>query len=983
MFHRTFFAFALSALYLCLNTPSLFAASVIGQTGKPDFNVFIPGDTVPLEFTVAGLAPGSDTRTLRVKVVDEHEKLIVQKDIFVASSDGSWTTTYMAPADKLGFYRVYASLSSGEALPATGSRKAGYLTYAIVPDPASRQAYSPEDARFGMQGGFNGALNPIPYLGINWVNGPGGWAGNEPNHAGQFAQARVDKKSVGDWGPSKTPGATAGYEWAFIIRDGKRGAWPVYPVFALYNPPTWAYIPGHKVGSTAPLKPEAYDAWEKYCKAFALSVVEDYPNVSEHFYQVTWEPNWFNGTDLQFYDIYRIAYDSIHAVDPRAIVAGPTKSGVGDYNMNMEAAAFQLGLGSKIDAYTIHPYTAMPAEANNYLDKIRLLIAFPTKRSGHSIPVYSTEQGDQTKEETWSEIDQARNLIRASLITLGEGVHFYMGFYLHDFPGKEGYGYFYNLRDDRRFGTDALSPKPIVPAFAAETSLIDGHETVGPIDTLGNTVLGYSFQRQGDVVLALWDYSGTPRSVTLDTGVKTVDVYDWMGNKRVVPTTNGSLIVVLTSEPLYIRGVSPAGWGKESARLLDLAASSISTMPGGHATIAGMLRGTAGKALVVKLMASSNASLGTASQMQRIALPAGTAKTFHVNLTVPARSSFGTYVVDVIARSGGTIVASRKVRIDVEPPIRIVGITPSLIQPGPNGTLTLKSVKVSLSSTQEQLISGMLSLTVAGVTSLSARAQFAVDTNSDPVVELPCIGLRVDPGRTYSATLTATTAGGYRFTEPLVFALASATRLATAPNIDGDLSKWSSVPMVPLADAAGKAVGTIRFAWGAWGLGIAAEVSATAAIASQELSNLQIATNLDPSKVERSTGDVYNDTLGLRRFQVLSLCEKRDGPQATHIFTFNGNLLHSGIIPKWEMPLKIVHIDGKTVYVTIIPWKHMGAQAPVQAGGVIGIAAAVNAPESTQTEFAKNAPVCAAATLFGGIIPQPDSNKLGCLLLSN
>jgi hypothetical protein len=171
------------------------AVTLTAQTGKPNFNVFVPGDPIPIEFTVTGLTKDGAAPTLNIQVVDAHAKPIDAKVIPVSTAAGTFKTSYTAPTPALGFYRVFAALSTGETLPARGSKKAGYLTYAIVPDPAKRQSYPPEEARFGMQGGFNGAINPIPYLGVNWVNDKGKWQSAEPDHAGKNDSGRTPKSS--------------------------------------------------------------------------------------------------------------------------------------------------------------------------------------------------------------------------------------------------------------------------------------------------------------------------------------------------------------------------------------------------------------------------------------------------------------------------------------------------------------------------------------------------------------------------------------------------------------------------------------------------------------------------------------------------------------------------------------------------------------------------------------------------------------------
>ncbi|MDR3706762.1 MAG: hypothetical protein P4L33_00545 [Capsulimonadaceae bacterium] len=938
--------------------------TLIGQTSKPNISVYVPADTVPIQFTVNGIPQGQPDQTLRIKVVDEHAAPIAEKTIPVSCAGASWTTTYLAPSSKLGFYRVFAALSNGVTLPKMGSRQAGYLTYCVVPDPAGRTAYPPSEARFGMQGGFNGSLNLAPYLGFNWVNGPGRWDSNEPDHPGQFVQKRDAEKASGRWGPSKIPGATRGYEWCCVQRDGNKIAWPIYPVFALNSPPNWAYLPGKLVGSTAPLKPDAYDAWAAYCKAFATSVAEDYPNLDEHFYQVTWEPNWFNGTDQQFVDIYALAYKALHAGDSKAIVAGPTKSGVGDFNMANEVTYFKLGFGSYIDAYTIHPYIDMPSEQNGFLDKLAKLVAFPSVHAGRSIPVYSTEQGDATGEDPGKEIDQARHLIRSNLITLGQGVRFYFAFFIHDYKGEPGFGYFYNLRDDEKFGSGELAPKPIVPAFAAETYLLDGHATVGPLDYLGDTALGYAFQRKDDVVLALWDYGKSPRTVTLATGAKSVKLYDWMGNAKTCATPDGQISVTLTQEPIYVRGVSPAIWGAGASRTLDLASTSITTMPGGKIVIPARLLASA-KPLAGTFTVSANPALGTRTIKVPVALKTGELRTVPVKLNVPTTTQEGTYVVALSIAD-----ASRRVRIDVKPPVKIASITPSIIDIVP-GTdmLSLKSVKITLSSIQAETVDGKLSLEVEGIPGGASMASFDVEPNCDPVIALPCKALLVEPAKTYRATLTGTTSSGLRFSQRLTLSLLSAAHLA------GQEPAGASAPTVMPCNwtPAAMAKARVHVGWSDHGLAITAEVPDSSANSAE--ANLRVAVNLDPDKVERSTGDVYNDLLAKRRFSVLSFSLVDNVPQVKRIYSFNGDKLHCGKLYDWQLPAKIAHIGTTTTYSLTIPWKELSSPSTPAPGTVIGLAVAANAPAS-------DAPHPPAYTLFGGVWPKPDSDALGDVVLA-
>src|SRR5690606_16338415 len=122
---------------------------------------------------------------------------------------GAWQTKLTDfPHDRLGFYRVEAELSGaalsgggGVKLAKLGTRPAGYLTYAVVPDPAERKDFGETGSRFGMQGGFGPWGNrSLALLGARWVlDGNFEWRRNEPERAGQFAEAMA--KNPGKWGP--------------------------------------------------------------------------------------------------------------------------------------------------------------------------------------------------------------------------------------------------------------------------------------------------------------------------------------------------------------------------------------------------------------------------------------------------------------------------------------------------------------------------------------------------------------------------------------------------------------------------------------------------------------------------------------------------------------------------------------------------------------------------------------------------------------
>ena len=532
------------------------------ETSRPNSNIYVDGESVVLNFSVVA---GNDQLPLQllVDVQDEYSNSIQTQSIPVALKAGRWHTTFNAPAAKRGFYRVRAKLSNETTFPALGSRPAGTLTYTVAVEPALRPHLNPAEAKFGIQGGFNSSANVLPYLGVRWVNDSRfNWGNAEPNSTGEFAISRLQSRKKGQTGPSTVVGATKGYEWCRITKDGVNVSWEIYPSFSLYaNPPSWAVQEDHRNAYTAPLNTNGKVAWPKFLKEVSAAVLEDFPTLQSHFFQVTWEPNYFNGSKEDFVSLYADTVSEISSKDPKAQIAGPTKVGMLNFSSDQDSEWFGLGLGNKINAYATHPYyerdgsTDKTAEQNKFLVRVRDEMDFVRLKSGKNLPFYSTEQGYPTFDDVTKELEQAQSIVRTSLMLLGEGYRQYIGFYIHDY-GTEGYGYFYNLLPNRDFGSPNLSPKPIVAAYSAESFLLDGSESGGPVNLPGDTQLGYAFRKDNNFTLALWDYGASPTVATIRVGNGPVKVIDWMGNSTDVSPSNGSIRVNLGRSPVYVKGES-------------------------------------------------------------------------------------------------------------------------------------------------------------------------------------------------------------------------------------------------------------------------------------------------------------------------------------------------------------------------------------------------------------------------------------------
>lgn len=544
---------AIVAIWTLSGASAQGAITLTADTNRPEISTSALGQAVQFTFQASGMSAGQSL-SLQLNIVNEHGSTIETRSIPVlANGSGAWQSTITAPDGQLGFYRVNAQLSNGVTLSPLGSRPAGALTYAVVPDPAQRVDYGEKNSFFGLQGGFGASWGQSAqqYLGARWtLDSSFNWSDNEPNYAGQ-------------WNGQVTPAPSQ--------------TWTTYSLPTLFMAPPWAVIPDTSIYCTGALTPAGETAWSNYCAKAANAFRTKYPNREQDIYQITWEPiqDWgFKGTDEQLLRIYQIAYGAIHTADPKAVVAGPTMGITaeggwpGNYERETQSVTlFQKGLAKYLDAYTTHPYyaatpTASSPEAEQMVDRIRYIRSVVSQygaAEGKTLPLFGTEQGYQDDGTPAGELKAARYLIRENLIMMGEGFRFNFGFYAVDASMDGGatigrYGYYYSLVNGIPWGPNKVCPKPIVPAYAAQSLLLDGHRSGAALEDMGGTKWGYRFDAidGSNSVFALWDYGAAPSSFTLCTGLGSVLVYDWMGNSQWMLTNNGALTLTLGEEPVYV-----------------------------------------------------------------------------------------------------------------------------------------------------------------------------------------------------------------------------------------------------------------------------------------------------------------------------------------------------------------------------------------------------------------------------------------------
>jgi hypothetical protein len=943
--------------YLLIGTQSgPFARGEItlsGETSEPMHSAFVAGKPVELSFTVSGLSVKDTSLKLHLKIVNELEKVIEEKDLAVQADDkGQWTGRVAGPNGKLGFYRVYAALSNGVTIPRRVSRPAGYITYCVAADPSKRKMYPAEEMFFGMYGGLGGAGMHAaldPYLGVYWDIGiwTWGWGNIEADFPGQCVQKFKAAKEARE----KSKADSAG--------NSKKPSWMRGSVPALYIIPTrWKVPPvvGIPRFYTAPLTPEGEKYWAEYCRNAVKAYAEENPERTERFYQITWEPivPWgFSGTDEELIRIYQVAYPAIHQADPKAVVVGPTTSNI-ERDTDLLRRLFAKGLGKYLDGFCTHPYTSMPPEYNRFRENILTIKEIIRQYVGRDLPMFATELGYATGEQKENELLQAQGLVRSNLILLGEGYRLSIAFYYHDYLCEAGYGFFYNLNPQINYGTDKIAPKPIVPAYAAMSRLLEGHHSAGVIDWLGQTALGYAYERGNEIILALWDYGDSPRTVTLPVGVPQVTVYDWMGNSRQAKTEKGVLRIELKPEPVYIAGVAPGLWSSKAVKQITINESRIKTFPGCSVVIRGSVTSATGKAFDGHLILECDKKLNVEGRTKKeIHVKPQAKEPFEYPFAIPADMIPESYPVSLILTEGNTPVAAGGCVVKVVSPVTLAGVEP-FFTAGGNPGLRIKAVEI-----QGRDLAGTFDVRVEGVPESKKKQAFQLGARQERSFELVYGDLAVQPFQTYPARVTMTTQAGYTVTTRAPVNFMAAGKLSNAIKMDGDLTEWGKILPIPLEglpmvnrnpeqyQGNDDLRAEVRFAWDDQALYLAAEV--TDDVYFQDQTGfltwmgdcIQMDIDLDPRKDDRRTGNDLADKGNRHRFSEINLALTSKGPEAYRTVTFDEQKFPLTLLTAKDLPLVVRHNGNRLIYEAAIPWKTLGGDGPPK-DGLLGFAMSVN-----------------------------------------
>ena len=488
--------------------------SLEAVTSSPANNFFAIGKVAEVELSAKGFAPG-ERRQVKLDVFDftRTNRVAALEGELAAGSDGAWSGRFTLPTDRYGIFYVGAD-AGGAGLGKVGTAPNGFFSYGVLEDPAKMPDLDPWDAFLGEHAAK-----------FDWLWQRGGLGSAlEPSDT-RLVIASTDRAA----GEGKIK--TARF-WTILTNES---------VQAEYRANLTDYVK----------------------KAIAAGPGRQ----GRRIYENLWEPNLRAPNLESIVAAQKIAWETIHELDPDALVGAYTSSGIDLRALRM---LFEKGLGKYMNAITVHPYKGIP-ELGGFVDDVRGMKRLVREYVGRDLPMFATESGMNELNTVEGAKRKLCGQLRQALILFGEGFQMYCPFYGCDFGADANnqadgdYGLNYNCQYPKvRFGCKVSQPRPVFGALAAFARLTEGHRPTCCMEWFGETVLGYAFtdKADADCVLAVWDWGANGAVVELPVGREQVDVADVMGNVTRHDAPKGRLRLALSEYPQYVLHADPKIWGR-------------------------------------------------------------------------------------------------------------------------------------------------------------------------------------------------------------------------------------------------------------------------------------------------------------------------------------------------------------------------------------------------------------------------------------
>lgn len=524
---RTVIAATLFLILLGMVAPLQAADISLTVTRHDPCNMFRPDQPVTFAATIKG-ATGTP---LQVTVTDYKQKLVMTKEIPVATEAGKPTlSTIDLGLLPTGYYEAVFSLAGEAAATETPVRLKApdKVCFGVAPE-VRRTAKEVRDGgyRFGLK---------IYGMGKAW------WKGNI-----DFSE----KEAVASM-------TALGLQWTRVLLQDKgemstETLLKDYPINAilkverfpkeLYDEKRYGPMEDYEkangkgvwVLKTLPKEAE-YKAWLK-------EEVQKLP-ADQNVFEI-WNEAWDKMSPEDLATISQWIADTILSVRPEAIIGPNLKGNTSQYEY--DALYIKAGGMKGMKMVALHPYAG--SEDRGWLRKYRQWLKDQT---GRDIDIYVTEYGSHSCPEgpsKRSEEEQAKQVVRQSLALYAEDVKAFTPHWLtqreqNPTYHEDWFGY-YRLNNE---------PKPVLLGLAACARMIDSKRYVGDL-WYGPGVGAMLFEKGGRYTLALYTLEGEKTvNIPIIEGAKLISM---VGTGTPLKVENGECAVNVSPDVCYVDGVSP------------------------------------------------------------------------------------------------------------------------------------------------------------------------------------------------------------------------------------------------------------------------------------------------------------------------------------------------------------------------------------------------------------------------------------------
>jgi Glycosyl hydrolase catalytic core len=235
------------------------------------------------------------------------------------------------------------------------------------------------------------------------------------------------------------------------------------------------------------------------------------------------------------------AYREIKAVRPEVRVLGGAAVHIA---LPYLEEVFRLGGLEYMDGVVVHPYGREPEGLGRELAALNELIE--RYSGGVRKSIWVTEFG-RWDHSPWGRRRSASYLVRTATVLLSENVERMYWYLMRDYLDFETMGL---VRDvDSPFGR--YTPAPAYVAYANVIRQLAGARYVRREPTDPRTHV-YVFERGGEEIRVSWSTAPSSR-VDFEAG-SPLTVVDIVGDERTVPPADGAVSLMLTEDPVYLKG---------------------------------------------------------------------------------------------------------------------------------------------------------------------------------------------------------------------------------------------------------------------------------------------------------------------------------------------------------------------------------------------------------------------------------------------